>query len=557
MCSNARKVTMNNNVNSNNNINSGNGGNSGNSVKVRKKKQKKKKSLNHLLSFTFDESTKKKSNKFHANSNKKSNVSTHNHMNSDYFEMDLNDFGNDKDTLFYSGNISHKTQNKVKQYFMENGVKSKHIGRGNSEYINKVIEYKKQKDRDTVILNKKRSAIELFNTKCHYILDHESDIKFLYNYPSNNKKQLIKSIWNNIIRIKTRINNGSNFRCPICLETNIFVGRITFCGHMYCGPCLLHHLYLTMEAEHKNDDNAEMLFDIENFDFNNLNGYCPLCLKYINFEDCRPLTVINQQIYKDNDIITMIKVERIKNSPATLPDNINNKYNVSLFRKFEIELNEINVLNNEINDIKKIVNSSHPVYEQPYQYLLIKHNKTYIKYIENQLNNINDETKDNNNNFDDSNKIKIKYLYQSSDGQLIFLDPLNYNMLKYEYNKYNLPNELINCKIISIQEFEQSFELRKRYPFLSFIPLYCTFYFVYLDLTNIMSNKTLNNFAGQINAKNKIIQHNIKLKELKQEMDKIQIQKYHDNQLKKSFYKPTLLNFASKDLFPSLQDNNS
>merc|ERR1712157_517376 len=97
------------------------------------------------------------------------------------------------------------------------------------------------------------------------------------------------------------------------------------------------------------------------------------------------------------------------------------------------------------------------------------------------------------------NERKKKYVYQSNDGQLVFLHPHNYNMLKHDvgYNFDRFPFVLNECKILQIEHYVQSYDLRRRYPFLAFIPVDVGFIFVEVDLSHIVSAETLKYFEKQ------------------------------------------------------------
>jgi len=94
---------------------------------------------------------------------------------------------------------------------------------------------------------------------------------------------------------------------------------------------------------------------------------------------------------------------------------------------------------------------------------------------------------------------KLKFVHQSCDGQLVFLHPHNYNMLKHDvhHDCQALPPLLAQCTILQIDHFEQSHDVRRRFPFLGFIPFDVSFIFVEVDLSKVVSAATLRFFEKQ------------------------------------------------------------
>jgi hypothetical protein len=73
------------------------------------------------------------------------------------------------------------------------------------------------------------------------------------------------------------------------------------------------------------------------------------------------------------------------------------------------------------------------------------------------------------------------YFYQAADGQHLFLHPLDIKICKTEYKAYHLfPDEISVC-IKNVQESTMNDELRKRYKYLSHLPLSCDVSFVEID----------------------------------------------------------------------------
>ncbi|CAG8641939.1 12664_t:CDS:10, partial [Ambispora leptoticha] len=90
------------------------------------------------------------------------------------------------------------------------------------------------------------------------------------------------------------------------------------------------------------------------------------------------------------------------------------------------------------------------------------------------------------------------YFYQSEDGQRIYLHPLDIRILKHEFEHYeNFPNE-ISVRVIGVEESTMTEELRKRCKYLGHLPLSCDVTFLEVDLSGVVSDKTLEFFANEI-----------------------------------------------------------
>jgi hypothetical protein len=100
------------------------------------------------------------------------------------------------------------------------------------------------------------------------------------------------------------------------------------------------------------------------------------------------------------------------------------------------------------------------------------------------------------------------YFYQASDGQHLYLHPLDIKVLKYEFGDYeSFPNQ-IKLPIISIVEstvdnvsFFLIQDLRKRCKYLSHIPLSCDVNFCEVDLPHVVSIETSSNFDLEISSR--------------------------------------------------------
>jgi len=90
------------------------------------------------------------------------------------------------------------------------------------------------------------------------------------------------------------------------------------------------------------------------------------------------------------------------------------------------------------------------------------------------------------------------FYYQAIDGQNIFLQPINSRCLIYEYGSLQACPEIIKAQIIDIQTHTMTQELRKRFRYLSHLPLSCEFTFCELMIRPpILSRETLSKFSNE------------------------------------------------------------
>lgn len=322
-------------------------------------------------------------------------------------------------------------------------------------------------------------------------------------------------------------------------------------------------------------------------------GHCPLCHEYVSFEQCRPLTVIRCRDYKEDDLMDMVLIERTKGEQPVFCSHSNHGLNISTFRKFETERTELAKCRREMSDIAKCIKSSDPIYEEPFLRLLAIHVDEYRQYILDQRQRLNlnvnmdinvdtnTDIKVNDNDFEYDLKSpmmpmmamdpqraqqqqlqyeyqheealhryrKKKFVYQCSDGQLLFLHPMNYNMLKHD-NSGRFPSMLSQCKVLEIEHYEQSYDLRRKYPFLGFIPVDIAFSLIELDLSEMVSPSTIRYFKKQSFERQRLRVE--KEKRLKLEAEREKIMEEQRIAVQKQKYQRPQIDINDYTEFPSL-----
>lgn len=99
-----------------------------------------------------------------------------------------------------------------------------------------------------------------------------------------------------------------------------------------------------------------------------------------------------------------------------------------------------------------------------------------------------------------SSKPDAYFFYQSSDGQLLFLHPLDIKILKHAYGSYqNFPDRL-DVDVIFLSESTLDGELRSKFKFLDHLPKACDVGFVEVDWTGILDPEILGIFNSKLSV---------------------------------------------------------
>jgi len=95
------------------------------------------------------------------------------------------------------------------------------------------------------------------------------------------------------------------------------------------------------------------------------------------------------------------------------------------------------------------------------------------------------------------------YFYQADDGQNIFLHPINARCLVKEYGSLENSPEIISGTILEMEAFSQTHVIRRRYRYLSHLPLTCEFVVCELELRPpLVSRETLHEFRDVFRQRN-------------------------------------------------------
>jgi len=98
--------------------------------------------------------------------------------------------------------------------------------------------------------------------------------------------------------------------------------------------------------------------------------------------------------------------------------------------------------------------------------------------------------------------IEKYYFYQSNDGNNLFLHPISAKWLLKEYIEYEyLPRDIEGILIDVEDEILQDELTRKRYKYLSHLPLGCIFRFYLIDISKYLSGDNLIDFTHELSER--------------------------------------------------------
>ncbi|KAL2636037.1 hypothetical protein R1flu_007516 [Riccia fluitans] len=91
--------------------------------------------------------------------------------------------------------------------------------------------------------------------------------------------------------------------------------------------------------------------------------------------------------------------------------------------------------------------------------------------------------------------------YQSADGQSLILHPLNVKCLLHHYGSYEALPDSLEAEVVELETVTQTEATRKRYRYLSHLPLTAVFQLCEVDLSRLMPSKAFVPFAEEIRSR--------------------------------------------------------
>lgn len=313
---------------------------------------------------------------------------------------------------------------------------------------------------------------------------------------------------------------NENYSCPICL-LNLEVPIITQCGHIFCWVCFVSYYNYAIKYL------AEKL--------KGQPPPCPLCKQ--------PVTCSN---LKFCEIIKSKKYSSIYTNPEAKDSNINSTVTLNLVTRSNYMIYNLKYdpnLNLFCQQLSKVIIPSTSMAQGSFSVIFKTDYKEMLKKLlcdKNLLESIMDnelklpeeykdekrlesifyclndlakqikEAEANSSRLEESQPEeafdfellkKLNFFYQEENGDTLYLHPLNYSMLLAEYkNVGKLPTQL-KATILEIEKFTMTPFYKKKWIYLSHIKLGATFYFVELNLTELVSYKTTQAFSSQLNER--------------------------------------------------------
>lgn len=297
--------------------------------------------------------------------------------------------------------------------------------------------------------------------------------------------------WNDVIQVRLPCEELSS--CPICLYPPV-CPLSPVCGHAMCYSCALR------------------------FSENCPGGDCPICHKPLILADCRPLKTFPRTSYKVGDEILMNLVCRDRNgrivcsvanqdemSVNTVP-NISSDWGVKFSYVLtasppqvltQVLLSQEEELRSQLAMLEDNDKESEPYIYKALEELQVKKDRCFdeiesvpmakAKFTQNE----------------DESPGKKVFFYQCADGLPIFIHPLNSRCLIHEYGSIESSIQELSCKIIAMEHFTQSPELRSRYRYFSHLPLGCPFVLCEIDVVPFISEETYQVFKKDIDRRSR------------------------------------------------------
>ncbi|KAH8740972.1 ring domain [Cryptosporidium ryanae] len=358
-----------------------------------------------------------------------------------------------------------------------------------------------------------------------YILENEVDNnKTIYYNTYNN---MIMSFsdrfsleWKKIGLIDLIYKDSDEFiSCPICMDTDILVPKISSCGHIFCWPCIVKYIYFNIGNEERaerfrcpvcfslvSNELVSVRYNIvRNID---VGSKINLCLLFRGFSssvvhyDCSKIISMKKMFFDKNEV--GIHFQRI-GLLSNITDILLCDLKMLLRKKFDntTDFNEelyyidecISILYEKI----KMQGIKTPKIDYLYDNIspISQYNESEL------LEELERKTETNFEYFRFKHGLeRIFYFYQCYDGQLIFLEPFYIKVLQFEFGGIDkIPRVLFNVDVIYTMELVIDKFTFKRFKFLSHLPIGSTVKIIGIDIIPLISTETICKFGDKIEKK--------------------------------------------------------
>ncbi|KAJ1675024.1 hypothetical protein EV182_002085 [Spiromyces aspiralis] len=381
------------------------------------------------------------------------------------------------------------------------------------------------------------------NANFRFVLKFDCDLKKYATDPD------AKVDWNDVEQV-VMPSHGS-ITCPICLCTPV-AARLTTCGHVYCLACLLRYVWLSepktkwhkcpvcMESINSNEFRPVRLWQIHNLAKEAASH--PASGEGSRGNTTHPPKVISMRLIKrsQSGLATMPRGDRFWDNypqgdtalaecsgysrllPTTAHEDsfvysrfviASPGYMTHEYRRELRELHEDLDVNQPGSD--DVIHVQSAINEISVQIDITKHleatqqRQTSDRAVDPARDQAKgQETRSDTESggdglsadgtatedFDDD----YFYFYQPDDGQHIYLQPLDFRVLKENYGSYaRMPNE-ISVKVQHLTESTMNEQVRKRFRYLNHIPYRCDITFIEIDIKAVVSPETYAKYSESI-----------------------------------------------------------
>ena len=309
-----------------------------------------------------------------------------------------------------------------------------------------------------------------------------------------------KVSWNQVERVIVETDGEAGVSCPICLSPSR-APRMTNCGHIFCWLCIKRMFFHTKEVfEH-----------------------CPLCFAFIRLQDIRSVTVHHtsknpvigdvvrfQLVHRFASCIVCTPVDQARGDAPlpcfdrlpSVPEDIKGR---NLYSRLYLESNAALIVHLKEEQVQLVeALEEAKSYNDELGMLLLQQMAAELGEAQARVETSLQSTQVESLKVDDSaandKSEQVVYLYQfAGNGKNVFLHPFSVRCLLNQYGDMSsFPTELKGARVVDVEQVVASPESKKRYPFLSHIPLSATVTFVEVDLNKWLDERTKEEMGDQI-----------------------------------------------------------
>lgn len=357
---------------------------------------------------------------------------------------------------------------------------------------------------------------------CQFVVNDSGD----YKQYMNNPDALVD--WILIEQVNVQVSEFPS--CPICLYPPV-AAKMTRCGHIYCWSCVLHYLSLSEKPSRK----------------------CPICYEIIHQQELKSVVAIPHSTFNVTETITFKLMKRARGCLTAYPADAEIKNDSLIFNMSEKEDSQVysklllankedilSIITRESKELKEQIaedeNCSEKCFIEQAIALLKEREEKLFENVQNHiittkqqdisanvskeassdisLSNLDiansDSIIDNDVELEDvshKNSVpptKFHYFYQASDGQHIYLHPVNAKMLEHMYGSLEAGPKTIKGKILEKEGGSMTEHLRNKYRYLQHLPVTCQFEVAEIQLKQpIVGKETIEKFQEQLEARRK------------------------------------------------------